>query len=111
MEPGKPVRYDSEYARRGTVNLFILFGPLANWRHVEVTDRRARVDFAFCLKALVDDFYPDADAIHVVADNLNTHKLASLYVAFPAQEAHRIAQRIRLYSTPTGIPNVDLEGE
>ena len=100
MEPGAPLRYDSEYVRRGTVNLFMIFEPLSNWRHVEVTDQRTMVDFAHCLKALVDDFYPDAEVIHVVIDNLNTHKPAALYVAFPAQEAHRIAQRIRFHYTP-----------
>jgi len=100
MLPGEPLRYDSEYERRGTVNLFMFFEPLANWRHVEVTDRRTMKDFASCLKTLVDDFYPEADVIHVVSDNLNTHKLAALYVAFPAEEAHRIAQRLRLHHTP-----------
>jgi len=100
MQPGEPLRYDTEYRRCGTVNLFMFFEPLANWRHVEVTERRTKMDFASCMKALTDDFYPEADVIHVVLDNLNTHKLASLYEAFPPQEAHRIMQRLRLRHTP-----------
>lgn len=100
MEPGKPQRYDTEYERKGTANMFMFFEPLGNWRHVEVTDRRTKIDFAHCVKALVDDFYPDADLIHVVMDNLNTHKLASLYEAFPAEEAHRIARKLQFHYTP-----------
>ncbi len=100
MEPGKPQRYDTEYERKGTANMFMFFEPLGNWRHVTVTDRRTKIDFAHCMQALVDDFYPDADLIHVVMDNLNTHKLASLYEAFPAEEAHRIARRLQFHYTP-----------
>lgn len=84
----------------GTANLFMFFEPLANWRHVEVTQQRTKVDFAHCMQALVDDFFPDADCIHVVLDNLNTHKLASLYDAFPPHEAHRIARKLRFHYTP-----------
>ncbi len=100
MQPGEPQRYDTEYERRGTANLFLYFEPLGNWRHVSVTKRRTKVDFAHCMKDLVDKYYPEADLIHVVLDNLNTHKLASLYEAFPAAEAHRIAQRLRFHYTP-----------
>lgn len=100
MQSGEPQRYDTEYERRGTANLFMFFEPLANWRHVEVTDQRTKIDFAHCMKALVDIFHPEADLIHVVLDNLNTHKLASLYEAFPAEEAHRIVQRLSLHHTP-----------
>lgn len=100
MEPGKPQRYDSEYKRNGTANLFMFFEPLGNWRHIEVTDRRTMIDFAHCMQLLVDDFYPDTDLIHVVMDNLNTHKLASLYEAFPAEEAHRIARKLQFHYTP-----------
>jgi hypothetical protein len=100
MQPGEPLRYDTEYERRGTANLFMFFEPLANWRHVEVTDRRTMIDFASCMKALVDDFYPEVDVIHVVLDNLNTHKLASLYEAFSPEEAHRMVQRLRFHHTP-----------
>lgn len=100
MEAGKPQRYDTEYERKGTANIFMFFEPLGNWRHVEVTDRRTKIDFAHCMQALVDDFYPDADLVHVVMDNLNTHKLASLYEAFPAEKAHRIARRLQFHYTP-----------
>ena len=100
MGPGEPQRYDTEYERHGTVNIFMFFEPLANWRHVEVTDHRTKIDFAHCMKALVNDFYPEADVIHVVLDNLNTHKLASLYEAFSPEEAHRIVQRLRFHYTP-----------
>ena len=100
MQSGEPQRYDTEYERRGTANLFMFFEPLANWRHVEVTDQRTKIDFAHCMKALVDVFRPEADLIHVVLDNLNTHKLASLYEAFPAEEAHRIVQRLAFHHTP-----------
>ena len=100
MQPGEPQRYDTEYERRGTANLFLSFEPLGNWRHVSVTAQRTKIDFAHCMKDLVDEYYPEADLIHVVLDNLNTHKLASLYDAFPAPEAHRIAQRLQFHYTP-----------
>ena len=100
MEPGQPQRYDTEYKRNGTANLFMFFEPLGNWRHVEVTDQRTKIDFAHCMKTLVDDFFPDAKLVHVVMDNLNTHKLASLYEAFPAKEAHRIARKLQFHYTP-----------
>ncbi len=100
MQPGEPQRYDTEYERRGTANLFLYFEPLGNWRHVSVTAQRTKIDFAHCMKDLVDEYYPEADLIHVVLDNLNTHKLASLYDAFPAPEAHRIAQRLQFHYTP-----------
>ena len=100
MKPGEPQRYDTEYERKGTANLFMFFEPLGNWRHVKVTERRTKIDFAHCMKDLVDDFYPDAKTIHVVLDNLNTHKLSSLYEAFPAEEAHRIARRLQFHYTP-----------
>ena len=100
MEPGQPQRYDTEYKRNGTANLFMFFEPLGNWRHVEVTDRRTKIDFSHCMKTLTDEFFPDAKLIHVVMDNLNTHKLASLYEAFPAKEAHRIARKLQFHYTP-----------
>lgn len=100
MKPGEPQRFDTAYKRNGTVNMFMFFEPLGNWRHVDVTERRTKIDFAHRMKALVDDFFPDAKLIHVVMDNLNTHKLASLYEAFPAPEAHRIARRLQFHYTP-----------
>ncbi len=100
MQPGEPQRYDSEYQRRGTANLFMFFEPLANWRHARVTDRRTKIDFAHCMKFLTDEQYPQAEIIHVALDNLNTHNFAALYAAFPAPEAHRIAQRLCFHYTP-----------
>ena len=82
--PGAVAKYDYEYERNGTSNLFLLFAPLQAWRHVKVTARRTMVDFAHCLRDLVDIHFPQADTIVLVMDNLNTHKLASLYEAFPA---------------------------
>jgi hypothetical protein len=100
MEPGKPLRYDSHYERRGTVNVFLAFEPLRNWRGVRVTKRRTGEDFAHFLRWLSDEIYPEARTIHVVLDNLNTHKLAVLYKAFPATEARRIAKRLQFHYTP-----------
>jgi hypothetical protein len=100
MRPGEPTRYDYEYERHGTCNLFMFFEPLQGWRHVEVTDRRTLLDYAQCMKDLVDRWYPSAECIHVVQDNLNTHKPAALYEAFPPAEARRILQRLEFHYTP-----------
>jgi hypothetical protein len=100
MIPGVPLRYDYEYERHGTCNLFMFFEPLRAWRHVEVTDRRTMIDYAYCMRALVDVFYPDAEVIRVVQDNLSTHKLASLYEAFEPAEARRILERLEFHFTP-----------
>lgn len=100
MEPGKPLRYDSHYERRGIINLFIAFEPLRNWRGLKVTDRRTKEDFAHFLKWLVEEVYPVADLVHLVVDNPNTHKPAVLYEAFPAEEARRLVQRLRFHYTP-----------
>ena len=99
-EPGYPERYDYEYKRNGTRNLFMFFEPLRGWRHVEVTERRTMVDFAHQMKWLVDEAYPEAGVICVVLDNLNTHKIASLYETFEAAEARRIARRLEFHYTP-----------
>jgi hypothetical protein len=93
--PGQPERYDYEYERNGTSNLFMFFAPLLGWRHVTVTDQRTAVDFAHCMRDLVDVHFPDAPRITLVADNLNTHVLASLYKAFAPAEARRIWERLR----------------
>jgi hypothetical protein len=98
--PGRPGRVDYEYSRRGTCNLFTFFAPHLGWRHVEVTDRRTKVDFARMMKALVDTYFPYATVIRVVLDNLNTHALASLYEAFPPAEAQRIAKKLEFHYTP-----------
>jgi DDE superfamily endonuclease len=99
-EPGRVARYDYEYERNGTANLFMLFAPLEGWRHVEVTDRHTAVDFAHLLKDLSDTHFPDARKIKLVQDNLNTHKPASLYEAFPAAEARRLVERFDWHYTP-----------
>jgi DDE superfamily endonuclease len=98
--PGYPARYDYEYKRNGTRNLFLFCEPQAGWRHVTVTERRTMQDFAQQMKWLVDERYPEADVIRVVLDNLNIHKVASLYETFPAAEAHRLRQKLEFHYTP-----------
>lgn len=100
MKPGRPARFDYEYQRNGTANLFMLFAPLEGWRHVEVTDRRTAVDYAHVLKDLADVYFPDAKTIVLVQDNLNTHSKASLYEAFSATEARRLVERFEWHYTP-----------
>jgi hypothetical protein len=97
---GKPARIDYEYERNGTANIFMFTEPLGEWRHVEVTERRTSVDWAQQIRSLLDVFYPDAKSIRLVMDNLNTHKIASLYEAFEAQEARRLAKRLEIHYTP-----------
>ena len=99
-KPGRPARYDYEYRRNGTANLFMLFAPLEGWRHVEVTDQRTAADFARILKQLSETHFPKAPKIVLVQDNLNTHKPASLYEAFPAPEARRLVERFEWHYTP-----------
>jgi len=98
--PGQPERIDYEYERHGTANLFMVFEPLAGWRWVKVTERRTAGDFAEVLRELSDVCYPDAKKIVLVMDNLNTHKLASLYEAFAPEEARRLAERFEIHYTP-----------
>lgn len=98
--PGQPERFDFEYQRNGVVNLFACFEPLAGQRHLEVTQRRTKIDFAHQLKTLVDVYYPDADCIRLVVDNLNTHHPATLYEAFQAAEANRILKKLEFHYTP-----------
>lgn len=100
LKPGRPERYDYEYERKGTANLFVVFEPQKGWRHIEVTDRRTGVDFAFRMRQLVDEHYPEAEKIRVVMDNLNTHTPASLYRAFKPAEARRILGRLEFHYTP-----------
>ena len=99
-EPGQPERFDYEYVRNGTANLFMLSAPLVGWRHVEVTDRRTAQDFAEVLRWLAEDVYPEAEQIVLVMDNLNIHKLASLYEAFEPEQARRLAERFEVHHTP-----------
>lgn len=99
-EPGQVARYDYEYERNGTRNLFLFFEPLTGWRHIKVTKRRTKHDWAVCMKQLVDDFYPDAVRIRVVLDNLNTHTPAALYETFEPAEARRILDKLEFHYTP-----------
>lgn len=98
--PGRVRRYDYEYQRNGTRNLFLFFEPLRSWRHVEVTQQRTDQDFAHQMRWLVDVAYPDAECIDLIMDNLNTHKPASLYETFPPAEANRILKRLAFHFTP-----------
>jgi hypothetical protein len=99
-KPGHPARHDYEYERNGTANLFMMFAPLEGWRHVEVTDRHTAVDYAQILKDLSDKHFPNSKKIVLMQDNLNTHKPASLYEAFPAPEARRPVERFEWHYTP-----------
>jgi transposase len=99
-KPGQRERYDCEYRRNGTVNLFVFLDAHRPWRKVKVTDRRTNQDFAHCMRDLVDVHYPDAPVIRVVMDNLSTHSAGALYDAFPAPEARRVRERIQFHHTP-----------
>ena len=100
LKPGQPARHDYEYERNGTANLFMMFAPLEGWRHVKVTDRHSAVDYAHVLKELADVRFAKAKKIVLMEDNLNTHKPASLYEAFPAAEARRLVERFEWHYTP-----------
>ena len=98
--PGEVERCDYEYVRNGTANLFMMVEPLGGWRHVNVTTRRTKADFARQIKELVDEHYPDADRITLVMDNLNTHRLSCLYEAFSPAESRRLIDKIEVVHTP-----------
>ena len=100
MKQGRSGRADYEYERNGTANLFMVFAPLEGQRHIKVTDRRTAVDYAHLLKEIADDLFADAEKIVLVQDNLNTHKPASLYEAFPPAEARRLVERFEWHYTP-----------
>jgi hypothetical protein len=99
-EPGQPERFDYEYVRNGTANLFMLSQPLLGWRTVFVTERRTAVDFAEVVRWRVEELHSDAEKVVLVMDNLNTHKLASLYEAFEPERARRIAEKLEIHHTP-----------
>lgn len=99
-KPGQRARYDCEYRRNGTANLFVFLDVHRPWRHVKVTDHRTAVDFAQCMRELVDVHYPHAERIRVVMDNLSTHTAGALYTAFPPREARRIVQHLEFHFTP-----------
>ena len=99
-KPGQLERYDCEYRRNGTANLFVFLDAHRSWRRVKVTDRRAAVDFAHCMRDLVDVHFPEAKTIRIVLDNLSTRSPAALYQAFPAPQARRILKRLKFHHTP-----------
>jgi hypothetical protein len=98
--PGQPARYDYEYVRNGTANLFMTFEPLIGWRAVQATERRTAKDFAGVLRWLVEDLHPDARRVVLVTDNLNTHTPGCLYEAFEPATARAIAARLEWHYTP-----------
>jgi DDE superfamily endonuclease len=100
VKRGQPMRYDYEYRREGTCNLFMHFEPLQGWRHVKVTDRRTTPDLAHWMKDLVDLHFPKAAVISGVLDNLNTHTPAALYATFPPAEACRLLRKLDFHYTP-----------
>ena len=99
-EPGRVARHDYEYERNGVANIFMMFAPLEGWREVKVTDHHAAIDYAQVLKELSDLHFPNAKQIVLVQDNLSTHTAASLYAAFPADEARRLVKRFEWHYTP-----------
>jgi hypothetical protein len=100
MKNGRPARFDYEYERNGTANLFMLFAPLEGWRRVKVTDRHTAVDYAHVLKDLADVHFANARTMVLVQDNLNIHAKASLYEVFPTAEARRLVERFEWHYTP-----------
>jgi hypothetical protein len=98
--PGAVERYDHVYVRNGTASLFLACEPLQGWRHIEVTQHRRRTDWAGFIRSLLEGRYHDADRVVLIMDQLNTHSPASLYEAFPPEEAQRLAQRIEIHHTP-----------
>ena len=100
MALGKPARYDFEYVRNGTANLFLFAAPLGGWRRVSVRERRTGLDWAQEVRDLLEVDYPQAEKVILVCDNLNTHKLGSLYEAFPPAQARRLARRLEIHYTP-----------
>ncbi len=99
-KPGQPARIDDEYVRNGVAEIFMEVEPLAGKRHVVVTERRTKKDWAMQIKQMLDERYPNAIKVRLVMDNLNTHGIASLYDTFPPQEARRLAKRLDLHYTP-----------
>ena len=98
--PGRPYRYDHHYERNGTVNLFTFFEPLAAWRAVMTREHRTRLDWAECVRRLLEEHYAEAERVVLVMDNLNTHEMARLYEAFAPAEARRLAERLEIHHTP-----------
>ena len=101
VAPTMPMRYDYEYKRNGTCNLFVFFQPLLGWRHLKITEHRTSIDFALAMRDLVDIHFPNASLIRVIFDNLSTHTPAALYQAFAPEEARRILKKLEFHYTPT----------
>jgi DDE superfamily endonuclease len=97
---GHPVLYDYEYERKGVCNLFLFVEPLRGWRKVFVRDRRTKVDWAECMRVILDEIYPEAIGLRLVQDNLNTHTIGALYEAFAPEEARRLTRRLEIHPTP-----------
>lgn len=98
--PGSVEKFDSEYQRNGTCSIFLFTEPLGGWRHVFAREHRKKNDWATEIKKMLTVYYPDAEKVCLVADNLNTHRISSLYEAFPAEEAHTLAKRLEIHYTP-----------
>ncbi len=99
-KPGSVKLEDGEYIRNGTCSIFIFAEPLSGWRYAEVSERRTRLDWARNIETLLEEYYPDAEKVVLVMDNLNTHGITSLYAAFPASKALRLAKRLEIHYTP-----------
>jgi len=99
-KPGHPKRMDDEYVRNGVAEIFMEVEPLGDRRHVEITERRTRKDWAHFIKGMLDERYPDAILVRLVMDNLNTHNVASLYETFEPEEAMRLVKRLEIHHTP-----------
>lgn len=100
VTPAHPARHDPEYVRGGVAQLFLVTEPLRGWRHVTVGTQRTRLEFAQCVKDLVDVHYPNAERIVLVMDQLNIHSTTSLYAAFPPAEARRLSAKIEIHHSP-----------
>jgi DDE superfamily endonuclease len=115
LRPGQPATEDYHYERRGVRALFVFFDPFRGWRRFGVREHRTRVDWAEEVRRLLDEDYPHARKVKLVCDNLNTHSIASLYEAFPAAEAHRLARRLEIHYTPRNgswlnVAEIELNG-
>jgi len=100
VRAGSPARYDYEYERKGVCSLFVFLEPRRGWRKVFVRDRRTKVDWAHCVRGILNEIYPEVVCIRLVQDNLNTHGIASLYEAFPPEEARELARRLEMHYPP-----------
>lgn len=112
MKPAKPCKQDYEYVRKGTCSIFVFTEPLSSWRHVHASERRTKMDWAHHVEELLDVYYPHAEKIRLVMDNLNTHNIASLYEAFSPEKALRLAKRLEIHYTPkhgSWLNNAEIE--